>query len=164
MDAQHGCGRQSLSEVAGFIGVFSTVISVPEEILMKLKSFMLEMREWEVCCFRDTMALINIGGSTAESDEIYRKKLESIFEKYTLEDRRGWARLELLGVGSPPMYDPERDVIGAPELGKGEARVSVQQVGGLEEKFRFTLSRTGGVWRIKRKDTHRNDKWEKSTL
>lgn len=136
-------------------------VSEPYEVL---KEFLREMNVWERDFFERKMKLINAGQSTAKCNQDYNKSLESILEKYSIKDTRNWARLEAPGCGDPAMYDPVRDKLHEPTIKGDSVFIIVDQVVALEARFRFSLARQDGRWKIKKKDTFRSGKWAMSTL
>ncbi|MCQ3003583.1 RhsIA family immunity protein, partial [Pseudomonas syringae] len=74
-----------------------------------LKKFMSAMLNWEIVFHKEQMELIKSGLGNKDSEEKHKKTLASIFEKFSIPDQRGWARLVDLGCGHPPTYDPDRD-------------------------------------------------------
>ena len=128
-----------------------------------LEGFMAEMCSWEKDFLEEKLCLIGEGGSTLECNDKYTKMLLAIFDRFVDGDSTTKARLGLVGASSPVTYDPQRDQILEPRQVKGRAVIEVNQVGGLESRFRFTLV-NGQGWKIARKDTLRGDKWEKSSL
>ncbi|WP_342625080.1 NTF2 fold immunity protein [Pseudomonas alkylphenolica] len=139
-------------------------MSESKKVLEVVEAFMKEMCDWESKFFEEKMKLVDEGKGTSDCNKKYKDLLGSIFLRYSIRDGRTWARLELLGSSSPAMYDPLRDQVSEPEIIAGKAYVEVQQVEGFESKFRFGLVCVDGEWKIKRKDTFRNGKWEKSSL
>lgn len=132
--------------------------------LEALKCFMDEMCKWEKDFLDEKMMLIDQGKATLPCNDKYKKLLEYIFSKFSVGDSKTLARMELPGASSPVMYDPKRDNIYKPEVVKGKVRIVVQQAEGFESKFLFTMVCVGDEWKIERKDTFRNGKWEKSSL
>jgi hypothetical protein len=129
-----------------------------------LEGFMGEMREWETNFLADKIRLVGEGLSTSDCNKRYTDKLSEIYDKYVEGDSITKARLELPGASSPAMYDPLRDNMLSAKVARGKAVIEVNQVGGLESSFRFTLVNYEGRWKIARKDTFRGGKWERSHL
>lgn len=133
----------------------------PEAVLNR---FLTQMAEWENSFYASQMELIEGGQPTAVCDAEYKHRLASILSACSLEDTKSWARLDGMGCTRPSMYDPDRDlleVVGP--VGKSWV-ATVKQAVGLRAVFRFELVETSGGWRIKKKETFRDDKWHKSTL
>lgn len=139
------------------------MIDISEPCVL-LKKFLEEMKLWERDFFEKKMELIDGGLPTAECNKNFSESLQRILEKYTIKDAKSWARLEALGCGEPTMYDPARDKIHEPTIKGSTVLIVVDQVVGLEARFRFSLIRENNLWKIKKKDTYRSGKWAASTL
>lgn len=129
-----------------------------------LKGFMSEMRNWETAFRDEQMGLINEDKDTSDCDKAYELKLKSILAKYSVSDERSWARLVDLGCGSPPTYDPERDVINDPLQEGKNYTVIVEQIARLKAVYKFFIKNTVGGWLIVKKETKNGDKWKKTAL
>jgi hypothetical protein len=129
-----------------------------------LKQFLEEMKLWERDFFEKKMELIDSGQSTTECNKYFSESLRLILEKYTIKDAKSWARLEAPGCGEPTMYDPARDKLHEPTIKGSTVFIVVDQMVGLESRFRFSLVRENDLWKIKKKDTYRSGKWAGSTL
>ena len=137
-----------------------------EEVLVVevLKGFMSEMRDWETAFRDEQMSLINEDKDTSDCDKKYELELKRVLAKFSVSDERSWARLVDLGCGSPPTYDPERDVINKPvQVGKNYA-VVVEQMARLKAVYKFFLKKTENGWLIVKKETKNGDKWKKTAL
>jgi hypothetical protein len=137
-----------------------------EEVLVVevLKGFMSEMRDWETAFRDEQMSLINEDKDTSNCDKKYELELKRVLAKFSVSDERSWARLVDLGCGSPPTYDPVRDVINKPvQVGKNYA-VVVEQMARLKAVYKFFLKKTDNGWLIVKKETKNGDKWKKTAL
>ena len=137
-----------------------------EEVLVVevLKGFMSEMRDWETAFRDEQMSLINEDKDTSNCDKKYELELKRVLAKFSVSDERSWARLVDLGCGSPPTYDPVRDVINKPvQVGKNYA-VVVEQMARLKAVYKFFLKKTENGWLIVKKETKNGDKWKKTAL
>jgi hypothetical protein len=83
-------------------------------VVEALKGFMSEMRDWETAFRDEQMSLIDAEKNTSDCDKKYELELKKVLTRFSVSDERSWARLVDLGCGSPPTYDPERDVINKP--------------------------------------------------
>ena len=129
-----------------------------------LKGFMSEMRDWETAFRDEQMSLINEDKDTSNCDKKYELELKRVLAKFSVSDERSWARLVDLGCGSPPTYDPVRDVINKPvQVGKNYA-VVVEQMARLKAVYKFFLKKTENGWLIVKKETKNGDKWKKTAL
>lgn len=137
-----------------------------EEVLVveALKGFMSEMRDWETAFRDEQMSLIDEDKDTSDCDKRYELALKRILTKFSVSDERSWARLVDLGCGSPPTYDPERDVINNPVREGKNYAVVVEQTARLKAKYRFILKNTENGWLIVRKETKDGDKWKETAL
>ncbi len=133
-------------------------------VVEALKGFMSEMRDWETAFRDEQMRLIDAEKNTSDCDKKYELELKKVLTRFSVSDERSWARLVDLGCGSPPTYDPERDVINKPvQEGKNYA-VVVEQMARLKAVYKFVLKDTGNGWLIVKKETKSGDKWKKTAL
>lgn len=114
--------------------------------------------------FEEKMSLVDSAQPTSECNEKYKKILEVLLRKYSIQNGKSWDRLYDPGCGDPTMYDPERDSIEELQQKESSASFIVTQAVGLEAVFRFTLVKDSNLWRIKKKDTYRSGKWQASVL
>ncbi|WP_157645576.1 NTF2 fold immunity protein [Burkholderia ubonensis] len=130
-----------------------------------LKSFMIDLKSWEVDFYRKKMLAINDGGDVKVLDDEARVRLTEILEKWAVSDKTNLGRLIDLGCSDPPTYDPESDVEEDAEIINKDAVITVRQMTGLKTLSRFTLSNKEGVWKIKKKEyLNYKDKWQRSVL
>lgn len=135
-----------------------------ERVSRVLKDFMIAMREWETRYHTDQMALLESDDDTSDCDASYSSALRGIFNKFAIPDDRAWARLVDLGCGNPPTYDPDRDIVGNPEISGASYSVVVEQTSRLRAVYRFFLEKSGDDWKIVKKETNSNGKWKKTAL
>lgn len=129
-----------------------------------LKNFMLAMTDWEVAFRDEQMLLINADKDTSDCDQKYEGKLREILARFSVANERSWARLIDLGCGSPPTYDPERDVINSPVQEAKGCSVIVEQKARLRATYRFIFKSSKEGWLIVRKETKNGEKWKKTAL
>ncbi|WP_157643400.1 NTF2 fold immunity protein [Burkholderia ubonensis] len=130
-----------------------------------LKSFMIDLKSWEVDFYRKKMLAINDGGDVKVLDDEARVRLTEILEKWAVSDKTNRGRLIDLGCSDPPTYDPESDVEEDAEIINKDAVITVRQMTGMKTLSRFTLSNKEGAWKIKKKEyLNYKDKWQRSVL
>jgi hypothetical protein len=139
---------------------------LPEEkkALSVLKEFMAAMRDWECAYSHEQRILIDSEKDSSECDKKYENILREVLGRFSVSKSRNWARLVDLGCGSPPTYDPDRDVIEAPELAGEKCTVVVRQTVRLKAVYKFFLHAKDGSWLIVKKETLNGDKWKQTAL
>lgn len=88
--------------------------------------------------------------------------LEPIFGAHVWPDAvRGAERLNSPSSGLPSDYDPENDVIEEVDLKSSTCILVVQTTTGFKDKFRYTLKKRDGEWKLFRRDLFLDDtgKW-----
>ncbi|WP_233222396.1 NTF2 fold immunity protein [Allosphingosinicella deserti] len=89
-------------------------------------------------------------------------ELGPIFESHVWPDAvRSVERLNSPSAGLPSDYDPENDVIEEANLQSSTCVLLVQSNTGFKDKFRYTLKKRGGEWKLFRRDLFLDDtgKW-----
>jgi hypothetical protein len=128
----------------------------------QLISFMAEMNKWETefCGAQDAADEEDLDITPIKED--YKKKLQAILDKYSLNHGLNRDRLIDLGATVPATYQPTSDHIEADPV---DTIFMVQQSNGFRSKFRFFMVERGGTWFIDRKErAEGKDKWVRSSL
>ncbi len=128
----------------------------------RLISFMTEMNEWETefCGAQDLADEEDLDITPIKED--YKKKLEVILDKYSVNHGLNRDRVIDLGATVPATYQPTNDHI---EADPTDTMFMVQQSNGFRSKFRFFMVEHGGTWFIDRKErAEGKDKWVRSSL
>jgi hypothetical protein len=128
----------------------------------RLISFMAEMNEWETefCAAQDEADEADLDITPIK--EGYKKKLEAILDKYSLNQGLNRDRLIDLGATVPATYQPTHDHI---ESDPADTIFMVQQSNGFRSKFRFFMVERGRTWFVDRKErAEGTDKWVRSSL
>ncbi len=130
-----------------------------------LKSFMLEMNQWEKGFYKQKRGALEGGHDVSEIDKNARKDLSGILEKWAFQGKTNQGRLIDLGCSDPPTYDPETDVEDSVESAGGEVVFTIHKTTGMLTVFRFTMKNKAEEWRIKKKEfLNFKDEWQRSVL
>ncbi|QVN19994.1 NTF2 fold immunity protein [Burkholderia pyrrocinia] len=136
-----------------------------EEARSALRSFVLEMKQWERNFYRQKRGDLEGGLDVTAIDDRAREDLSGILEKWAFQDKTNRGRLIDLGCSDPPTYDPETDVEDNVEENGDELIFTIHQTVGLLTLFRFTMKNKDGEWKIKKKEFFNyKDKWQRSVL
>ena len=96
-----------------------------------------------------------------------RRDLRPIYEHYvTPRDRRTGQLAAGPVVGSPPIFDPDQEIVERIDATARKVLVSTQQQTGFRQACRYTLLLQGGRWLIDKKEAFRasRGKWENVVL
>jgi len=130
-----------------------------------LKTFMSVMNQWEVRFYRARQEALEASRDITAVNDEGRKDLTEILARWAFPEKTNQGRLIDLGCTNPPSYDPEDDVKESSEVRGGSVVFILRQAKGLQNKFRFTLKRREGEWRIKKKELlNYKDQWQRSVL
>ena len=136
-----------------------------EQARNALKAFMSVMNRWETGFYRAKQDALGANRDTTPIDDEGRKDLVEILDKWAFPEKANQGRLVDLGCTDPPTYDPSSDVEESTEVWDGEVVFTLRQTKGLQNKFRFTLKRQAGAWKVKKKELlNYKDKWQRSVL
>ncbi|WP_159068959.1 NTF2 fold immunity protein [Burkholderia metallica] len=136
-----------------------------EQARSALRSFMLEMNEWEKDFYKKKRSALESGGDVSEIDDRARKDLSAILEKWAFQEKTNQGRLIDLGCSDPPTYDPGTDVEDSVESTDGEVVFTIRQTLGMLTLSRFTMKEKAGKWMVKKKEfLNFKDKWQRSVL
>lgn len=136
-----------------------------EQARKALRSFMLEMNQWEKGFYKRKRDALEGGRDVSDIDNNARKDLLNILDKWAFQDKTNQGRLIDLGCSDPPTYDPETDVEDSVESAGGEVVFTIHQTAGMLTIFRLTMKNKAGEWRIKKKEfLNFKDKWQRSVL
>ena len=136
-----------------------------EQARNALKAFMSVMNRWETGFYRAKQDALGANRDTTPIDDEGRKDLVAILDKWAFPEKANQGRLVDLGCTDPPTYDPSSDVEESTEVWDGEVVFTLRQTKGLQNKFRFTLKRQAGAWKVKKKELlNYKDKWQRSVL
>ena len=136
-----------------------------EQARAALRSFMLEMNQWEKDFYEKKHSALKSGGDVSGIDDRARKDLSAILEKWAFQEKTNQGRLIDLGCSDPPTYDPETDVEDSVESTDGEVVFTIRQTLGMLTISRFTMKEKAGKWMVKKKEfLNFNDKWQRSVL
>jgi len=136
-----------------------------EKARTALRSFMLEINQWEKDFYKKKRSALEIGGDVSEIDDRARKELSAILEKWAFQEKTNQGRLIDLGCSDPPTYDPETDVEDSVESNDGEVVFTIRQTVGMLTISRFTMKEKAGKWMVKKKEfLNFKDKWQRSVL
>lgn len=130
-----------------------------------LTAFMSVMNQWETGFYRAKQDALGANRDTTPIDDEGRKDLIEILDKWAFPDKENHGRLIDLGCTDPPTYDPSSDVEESAEVQDGQVVFTLRQTKGLQNKFRFTLKRQAGEWKVRKKELlNYKDKWQRSVL
>ena len=136
-----------------------------EQARAALRSFMLEMNQWEKDFYEKKHSALKSGGDVSGIDVRARKDLSAILEKWAFQEKTNQGRLIDLGCSDPPTYDPETDVEDSVESADGEVIFTIRQTSGMLTISRFTMKEMAGKWMVKKKEfLNYKDKWQRSVL
>ncbi|MDF0505704.1 NTF2 fold immunity protein [Burkholderia cenocepacia] len=136
-----------------------------EQARTALRSFMLEMNQWEKDFYKKKHCALESGGDVSEIDGPARKDLSAILEKWAFREKTNQGRLIDLGCSNPPTCDPETDVEDSVESIDGEVVFTIRQALGMLTISRFTMKEKTGKWMVKKKEfLNSKDKWQRSVL
>ena len=136
-----------------------------EQARAALRSFMLEMNQWEKDFYEKKHSALKSGGDVSGIDVRARKDLSAILEKWAFQEKTNQGRLIDLGCSDPPTYDPETDVEDSVESADGEVIFTIRQTSGMLTISRFTMKEMAGKWMVKKKEfLNFKDKWQRSVL
>ena len=124
-----------------------------EQARTALRSFMLEMNQWEKDFYKKKHCALESGGDVSD------------LEKWAFREKTNQGRLIDLGCSNPPTYDPETDVEDSVESIGGGVVVTIRQALGMLTISRFTMKEKTGKWMVKKKEfLNYKDKWQRSVL
>lgn len=121
-------------------------MTIFEQARTELRSFMLEMNQWEKDFYKKKHSALENGGDVSEIDGRARKDLSAILEKWAFQEKTNQGRLIDLGCSDPPTYDPETDVEDSVESTDGEVVFTIRQTLGMLTISRFTMKEKAGKW------------------
>ncbi len=136
-----------------------------EKITNAVRVFMDKMNRWEVECYKQSAADFDDTASDGSLERRMRSGLLNIFSEHVVENGRNYHRLENLGCGRNPEYDPVHDQIGEIEWDGRRAKITIQKKTGLRATYRLAFGLDGVVCKIARRELlSASDKWGRTYI
>jgi hypothetical protein len=134
-----------------------------EDAIKTLMAFFEAMNKWEVKWNK------LLKGQTKKNETLMLNSLSEIYEKFLSKKERKRGRLAEFHIRSPPDYDLNQESINFSQFINNK-KVSIETFwqhpanDDLTDIHRFTLVNIKGEWRIHKKETFCDDKWDYEVL
>ncbi|MBB6403777.1 NTF2 fold immunity protein [Arthrobacter sp. AZCC_0090] len=106
------------------------------------------MHAWETRNYSVIAPLLEKRKVAMKEMDDARGELARIFEKHLVPGRCDRRRMDSNGIGYPPTYDADRDVIKLEKAVSGEVTFRYVQATRPKSKLRFTVKRVADGWRV----------------
>ena len=124
------------------------------------------MHDWELKNYSVIAPLLEYRRPAADELEDARRELARIFERHLVRGRGDRRRLDSNGIGYPPTYDADRDVIQLEKSMPGEVTFRYLQMVRPKSKLRFIVRKMADAWRLDRGEIYdaRRSKWHQFVI
>ncbi|MDQ0029698.1 NTF2 fold immunity protein [Arthrobacter bambusae] len=106
------------------------------------------MHAWEMRNYLVIAPLLEKRKAVVKEMDDAQRELAGIFAQHLVPGSCDRRRMDSGGIGYPPTYDADRDVIKLEKAIPGEVTFRYAQTTRPKSKLRFTMKRTGNTWRV----------------